>query len=51
MAMNLNIQDKFNKELPAYPNKNNSRRQVLNACFSFVRSIKPKNSSSIQGRY
>ena len=37
--MNLNIQDKFNKELPADPNRTNSRRQVFKSCFSFV---KPK---------
>ena len=34
--MQLNIQDTFNKELPSDPNLNNSRRQVKEACFSFV---------------
>jgi uncharacterized protein YdiU (UPF0061 family) len=34
--MNLNIKDTFNKELPEDPNRQNSRRQVLNACFSYV---------------
>jgi uncharacterized protein YdiU (UPF0061 family) len=34
--MNLNIKDTFNKELPHDPNRQNSRRQVLNACFSYV---------------
>lgn len=43
----LNIRDKFNKELPADPIKNNSRRQVLNACFSYVRPAKPQNPSVI----
>jgi uncharacterized protein YdiU (UPF0061 family) len=32
----LNIQDKFNKELPADPNKNNTNRQVTESCFSYV---------------
>ncbi len=34
--MKLNIKDTFNKELPADPNKNNTRRQVFEACFSTV---------------
>ncbi|WP_298494998.1 YdiU family protein [uncultured Algibacter sp.] len=34
--MNLNIKDIFNKELPADLIKDNSRRQVIEACFSFV---------------
>ncbi|MGK0449717.1 MAG: hypothetical protein ACJAXE_000369 [Neolewinella sp.] len=34
--MNLNIKDTFNKELPHDLNRQNSRRQVLNACFSYV---------------
>ena len=38
--MKLNIKDTFNKILPADPNKNNTRRQVLNSAFSFVT---PKN--------
>ncbi len=36
MNMNLNIKDTFNKELPADPIFENTRRQVKNACFSFV---------------
>ncbi len=34
--MNLNIQDTFNKELPADPIKENTRRQVEEAAYSFV---------------
>ncbi|MEL7219893.1 MAG: YdiU family protein, partial [Bacteroidota bacterium] len=34
--MDLNIQDTFNKELPADPIKTNQRRQVTEACFSYV---------------
>lgn len=34
--MKLSIKDKFNKELPADPNRTNSRRQVFEACFSYV---------------
>ncbi|TBN05392.1 YdiU family protein [Hyunsoonleella flava] len=34
--MKLNIKDKFNKELPADPILENSRRQVSEACFSYV---------------
>jgi len=45
--MNLNIQDKFNKELPADSNRDNNRRQVLNACFSYVNPTKPEKSSLI----
>ena len=41
--MKLNIKDTFNKELPADKNLENSRRQVLDACFSFV---EPKKTSS-----
>nr|WP_281501032.1 YdiU family protein [Cellulophaga sp. F20128] len=36
MDLKLNIQDYFNKELPADPILENSRRQVTEACFSFV---------------
>jgi len=39
--MKLNIQDTFNKELPADANRENTRRQVFNACYSFVRPKKP----------
>lgn len=45
MALKLNIQDKFNKELPADPKTENSRRQVTEACFSFVA---PKKTSQAQ---
>lgn len=34
--MQLNIKDRFNKELPADPILENSRRQVEKACFSYV---------------
>jgi uncharacterized protein YdiU (UPF0061 family) len=34
--MNLNIKDTFNKELPGDPILENSRRQVREACFSYV---------------
>ena len=34
--MNLNIKDTFNKELPADPILENNRRQVKEACFSYV---------------
>ena len=36
MKSKLNIKDKFNKELPADPNTANTRRQVKEACYSFV---------------
>lgn len=45
MKLPLNIQDKFNTELPADPITENSRRQVTAACFSFVtpkRTTAPK---------
>ncbi len=38
--MNLNIQDTFNKELPADPIKENGRRQVFESAFSYVRPRK-----------
>ncbi|WP_299247075.1 YdiU family protein [uncultured Lacinutrix sp.] len=34
--MQLNIKDRFNKELPADPILENTRRQVEKACFSYV---------------
>lgn len=43
--MKLNIQDTFNKELPADPITENSIRQVENACFSFVT---PKQTANPQ---
>jgi len=41
--MKLNLQDRLSKELPADPKKENSRRQVFDACFSFV---EPKKTSA-----
>ena len=41
--MNFNIQDTYNKELPADPDRNNTRRQVLKSCFSYVTPRKPGN--------
>ena len=40
--MNFNINDTFNTELPADPLKENTRRQVMQACFSYV---EPKSTS------
>jgi len=40
--MQLNINDTFNKELPADPNRKNNRRQVLEACYSYVTPRRPK---------
>ena len=45
--MNLNIQDTFNKELPADPSLRNYRRQVEEACFSFVTPRIPTNPEVI----
>jgi len=39
--MKLNIHDTFNKELPADKNTTNTRRQVLEACYSFVQPRVP----------
>ena len=47
--INLNIKDTFSKELPADSILENTRRQVENACFSYVspkqtaKPQKPKN--------
>ncbi|CAA0198246.1 protein adenylyltransferase SelO [Tenacibaculum maritimum] len=41
--MKLNIKDKFNKELPSDPVLANTRRQVKEACFSYVT---PKKTSA-----
>ncbi|WP_298421240.1 protein adenylyltransferase SelO [uncultured Kordia sp.] len=41
--MKLNIKDTFNKELPADPNKNNTRRKVFEACYSYVTPRVPSN--------
>ncbi len=45
--MKLNIKDKFSKELPADPVLQNTRRQVRNACFSFVMPKQPTNPSLV----
>jgi len=45
--MKLNIQDTFNKELPADTDKNNTRRKVFDACYSFVTPRIPSNPSLI----
>ncbi len=45
--MKLNIQDTFNKELPADKILDNSRRQVLDACFSFVEPKKTANPTLV----
>ena len=44
--MKLNLKDTFNIELPADKNLTNTRRQVLDACYSFVTPKKPKKSPS-----
>jgi uncharacterized protein YdiU (UPF0061 family) len=43
MILKLNIKDRFNKELPADPILENSRRQVKEACFSYVTPKTPIN--------
>lgn len=45
--MKLNIQDTFSKELPADPIKENYRRQVKEACFSYVTPKKTSNPELI----
>lgn len=47
MPLKLNIQDTFNKELPADAILENTRRQVRNACFSYVTPKKPSNPSLV----
>jgi len=46
-TMQLNINDTFNKELPADKNKNSTRRQVLEACFSYVSPKVPRKPELI----
>jgi len=41
--MKLNLKDRFNKQLAADKNLNNTRRQVMEACFSFVQPLSPCN--------
>jgi uncharacterized protein YdiU (UPF0061 family) len=45
--MNLKINDTFNKELPHDPNRQNSRRKVLNACFSYVTPRVPSSPTLV----
>ncbi len=45
--MKLNIQDTFNKELPADTTIENNRREVLEACFSFVKPRVPSSPKLI----
>ena len=45
--MKLNIQDTFNKELPADPITENYVRQVEHACFSFVTPVQTANPEII----
>ncbi len=45
--MKLNLQDTFTKELPADPILKNERRQVSNACFSFVEPRKTSQPNLI----
>ncbi len=47
MTLKLNIKDKFNEQLPADPILENARRQVKNACFSYVVPKMPSNPSLI----
>lgn len=46
-TMKLNIQDTFNKELPADPILENTRRQVKNVCFSYVTPKKTNKPAQI----
>lgn len=45
--MKLNLNDTFNRELPADPKTENRVRQVMNAAFSYVEPTKPANPSII----
>ncbi|WP_431134637.1 protein adenylyltransferase SelO [Psychroserpens mesophilus] len=47
MEFKLNINDRFNKQLPADPVLENTRRQVKEACFSYVIPKTPSNPSLI----
>lgn len=47
MALPLQIQDRFNKDLPADPDQTNTRRQIRGACFSYVTPRKPSKPSLI----
>ena len=43
MTLKINIKDTFNTQLPADPILENTRRQVSEACFSYVTPKKPSN--------
>jgi len=45
--MQLNINDTFNRELPADPITENSRRQVKEACFSYATPREPSNPTLV----
>jgi len=45
--LNLNISDTFSKELPADKITDNTRRQVKNACFSYVKPRMPGSPSLV----
>ncbi|WP_353779724.1 protein adenylyltransferase SelO family protein [Winogradskyella sp. 3972H.M.0a.05] len=45
--MKLNLDDTFNIELPADPVMENTRRQVFEACFSYVKPRKPSATQYI----
>jgi uncharacterized protein YdiU (UPF0061 family) len=45
--MQLHFQDTFNKELPADPRRDNARRQVMGACFSYVQPRVPSKPQLI----
>jgi len=45
--LKFNIQDRFNRELPADPSLRNYRRQVEEACFSFVTPRVPSNPTLV----
>lgn len=47
MTLKLNIKDRFNTKLPSDTVLKNSRRQVTEACFSFVTPKKPSNPSLV----
>jgi uncharacterized protein YdiU (UPF0061 family) len=47
LALQLNLKDTFNKELPADPIMENTRRQVRNACFSYVTPRVPSKPSLV----
>jgi len=45
--MQIKVSDTFNRELPADPIKDNTRRQVEKACYSFVTPKVPKDPSLV----